>query len=229
MVARALPGIERGWWGVDFPGRTRSPGTYTPVVGLPLPPIERVLDDALAWLREQPVVPGSLVDDAASSEPTRFASEPELNALLAGRGVHVPVSFATFVGDPDLRRRIRSCTACYLDLGDVAVPAPGGWLIHFLSDQQWVLQWLLFVGDDGSEAVLATETPYGFAGESPPEFRMDSDPQSELPTLICAESFNEFVYRFWIENELWFALADPDNTRFLTDEQRLYAERHPGY
>jgi integrase len=37
---------------------------------------------------------------------------------------------------------------------------------------------------------------------------------------VCAESFTEFLYRFWIENEIWFKLADPaDEPRGLTPEQ----------
>jgi Ion channel len=37
----------------------------------------------------------------------------------------------------------------------------------------------------------------------------------------------EFLYRFWIENEIWFSLVDPHaEPRPLTDEQRRYAEHY---
>ena len=101
--------------------------------------------------------------------------------------------------------------------------APEGLLIHFLSDQQWVLHWLLYVGDDGTEAVIATGMPYGFDGEAPSTLGGRPDPAEELVTIVCAETFNEFLYRFWIENEIWFALRDGEP---LTAEQRRYAEHY---
>jgi hypothetical protein len=226
VARRALPGIERGWWGVELPGVRRGRSTYSPYVGTPVPPIERRLDDELDWLGEQPVVPGSLADDPAAPRPARTASSVELDALVAGSDLRVPATFAAFIGDRGLQSRIRSCTACYLDLGDAVVRAPGGRLVHFLSDQQWVLHWLLFVGDDGGEAVLATDVPYGFDGEAPTELATGAQPDSELPTLVCAESFVEFLYRFWIENEIWFSLAGRADARPLTEEQRRYADHY---
>ena len=29
-----------------------------------------------------------------------------------------------------------------------------------------------------------------------------------LEFFYCASSFSEFLYRFWIENEIWFAIED---------------------
>jgi len=43
---------------------------------------------------------------------------------------------------------------------------------------------------------------------------------------VCASSFSEFLYRLWIENEIFFRLGGPDAGRTpLTDEQRRYGER----
>ena len=36
---------------------------------------------------------------------------------------------------------------------------------------------------------------------------------------ICADSFEEFVYRFWLENSIWYALVEE---RKLTDTQEAY-------
>ena len=135
----------------------------------------------------------------------------------------LPRPFEIFVSDPKPRTHIRSCTACYLDLGDVLVSASEeGWLIHFLSDQQWVIHWLLYLGRDGKEAVVATEEPFGFVTDDAVHDRFDLTAGN--PT-VCADSFSEFLYRFWIENETWFRL-NPGNLEFpITDEQRRYAER----
>jgi hypothetical protein len=42
---------------------------------------------------------------------------------------------------------------------------------------------------------------------------------------VCAHSFSEFLYRLWIENEIFFRLRGPEaGRRPLTDEQRRYGE-----
>jgi hypothetical protein len=172
------------------------------------------------------VVRHSLADAIASPEPAREATPGGLAALVGGDRARQSQAFAAFVADRALHERVRSCTACYLELGQFAVPAPAGTLVHFLSDQQWVLHWLLYVGDDGSEAVVATPVPYGFEGEAPPTLAVGGD----ADTVVCAESFNEFLYRFWIENEIWFGLRDAlprwRRRRPLTDEQQRYAAHY---
>jgi len=201
---RALPGRARAWWGIRLPGYRGVRGTYGRFV--PPPSVERELDDELRWLLAEPPV-----DDALEGELPRVAP-PD-----------VPRSFARFVEDPEPRRRVRTCTDCFLEAADAVVPVEdGGRLIHFLSDQQWVLHWLLYVGPDGGEAVVATPIAYGFeSGETPATFASRGDEAD-----VCAESFDEFLYRFWIENEIWYAQSDRHGEpRPLTDEERRYAER----
>jgi hypothetical protein len=50
----------------------------------------------------------------------------------------LPESFRAFASSRELRQRIRSVTGCYFDLADHVVEVPGGQLVHFLSDSQWV-------------------------------------------------------------------------------------------
>jgi hypothetical protein len=90
----------------------------------------------------------------------------------------------------------------------------GGSLVHFLSDQQWCLHWLLYAGADGGEAVVATYPPYGHEADGyrgdPVHGSMDLevfDPAAS-PAVVCTESFSEFLYRYWIENEIWFRAAE---------------------
>jgi hypothetical protein len=45
---------------------------------------------------------------------------------------------------------------------------------------------------------------------------------------VCSESFVEFLYRFWIENELFFQLAvDGRPLDTLAAELRTYATAYP--
>ena len=86
----------------------------------------------------------------------------------------------------------------------------------------------LQVGDlaehgNGTEAVVSTSAPYGFAlGDEAADFELTASDRFEPgadEALLCADSFSEFVYRFWIENEIWFALNE---RRGLTPEQERY-------
>ncbi|HKY49618.1 MAG TPA: hypothetical protein VJP45_00025 [Candidatus Limnocylindria bacterium] len=223
----ALPSLPRAWWSTDLPGYREHPrpfATYSAFSYVDLPPIRRPLDPDLRWLLEQPRVARSLAEiEEGDAVPERRATAAELDALLAETAVQIPPSFRTFIADPEPRTRVRSATLCYLDLGQFVVEvAGGGRMVHFLSDQQWVLHWLLYVGADGSEAVVVSETPLGFEADDQRFARFD--PAIDAAT-VCSETFSEFLYRFWVDNEIYFrggqiAHGEPP----LTDEQRRYAE-----
>jgi hypothetical protein len=131
-----LADLPRVWSGTYLPGYhdwgARFPPTYAGFPSDWLPPIERDLDDGLRWLLQ--------------------------SHRLAGKAVALPPSFASFFGSEEPRKRIRSCTDCYLEFPEFVVPYGEGWLIDFLSDSQSVVCWLLYTGSDG-EAVVATEYP----------------------------------------------------------------------
>jgi hypothetical protein len=45
---------------------------------------------------------------------------------------------------------------------------------------------------------------------------------------VCSDSFEEFLYRYWAMNELFFQLAiDGKSLDQLPDELRAYAARYP--
>jgi len=222
----ALPGLPRVWWATDLPGFREHPtpfATYSPFPYADLPPIERTLDDELQWLRSEPVVPLSLGhSQPGDPAPERAATSVELDALLRDAAVELPRVFRTFISDPEPRTHMRSCTAGYLDLAQFPVDVGGGGsLIHFLSDQQWVLHWLLYLGGDASEAVVVTESAYGFEADGE---RLDRWDPADGGLSVCAESFSEFLFRYWIENEIWFRASDDESS--LTDEQRRYATHY---
>lgn len=104
-----------------------------------------------------------------------------------------------------------SATACFLDLGDFAAAssAGGGYLVHVLSDQQ-CLDWLLYLDAAGNEAVLTSTEPIGLDltndESAPPRVILLGSDAMDLN--VCADAFAEFLHRFWIENEIFFALDD---------------------
>jgi hypothetical protein len=118
--------------------------------------------------------------------------------------------------------------ACYLDLGDFRAPttADGGYLIHLLSDQQWCRHWLLHLDSAGNEAVATSTQPIGFdlPDDWPPLPQPVPTDGSTVNLEVCVDSFAEFLYRFWIENEIWYALHEG---RASTQEAASYAAQPP--
>jgi hypothetical protein len=183
-----------------------------------LPPIRRKLDDELSWLaRLPPAVEWAIYGDRHVRD-----FESHRNLIWTSRPEGTPPAFEAFLKSPELGRRIRSYTGCYIDFGWRIVPASdGGSLIHFLSDQQWVMHWLIYMRRDGTHAVIASTVPYGFDAPAVDQDQMATVAKFDVETAaaaVCCTSFNEFLYRYWIENEICFRLPDGD----LTDEQREY-------
>jgi hypothetical protein len=180
-----------------------------------LPPIERELDEELRWLLREPPVDKSLEGNATRAD---------LDALVAGKTVVLPPSFLAFIGSAEPRKRIRSATDCYLRLPDSIARFGKGWLITFLADSQACAFWLLYTGPEG-EAVIVTEYPPGFEFSEEEAAMQQREPGSlASDASICAASFSEFLYRLWIENEIFFRLSVPEARAPLTDEQRRYGE-----
>jgi len=181
-----------------------------------LPPIERELDDELRWLLQEPPL-----DEALEGSATRA----DLDELLRGKQIVLPPPFVAFIGSAEPRKRIRSATDCYLRLPDSIVRFDKGWLINFLADSQACAFWLLYTGPEG-EAVIVTEYPPGFEFSEEIAARQQREPASlASDASVCADSFSEFLYRLWIENEIFFRLGGPEADRApLTDEQRRYGE-----
>ncbi len=226
MPQSTLPDLRRLWPTIGVPGIFDTWATYSTVDLDSLPPVGAALDGSMAWLLETPTHNPSLTrgpDDPAE----RDADADGLRAVVSGRPL--PGAFRRFIEDPEPRRHIRSATACYLDLGHFGVRTDdGGELVHFLSDQQWILHWLLYAGPDGSEAVVVTPEPVGFDdGEAEPvrEIRLAEWAGS---LAVCADSFEQFLYHYWAMNELFFRLAvDEVRLDALPRELQDYAERYP--
>jgi hypothetical protein len=219
---QSLADLPRVWAGTYLPGyhdwgdAFAFPPTYARFPLDWLPPIERELDDELRWLLREPPVDESL-------EGT--ATRADLDALLAGEAVVLPPSFAAFIDSEEARKRLRSATDCYLRLPDSIARFGEGRLINFLADSQACAFWLLYAGPDG-EAVVVSDSPPGFefSDEDAEKHQRDSGSLA-ADASVCADSFSEFLYRLWIENEIFFRLAGPEAGRApLTDEQRRYGE-----
>jgi hypothetical protein len=99
------------------------------------------------------------------------------------------------------------------------VSVDDGYLLHVLSDSQWVRHWLLFVGAVTQTAVVTTRYPAGFELDAE---ESDYWEEESCGYVICADSFAEFVWRRWMDNEIFYRLKVDHEE--LTREQSAYME-----
>ena len=194
-------------------------GTYTLIPYDKLPAIEQNrFDGSFGWL--PPLANGDLAldfDEARVDQPLQLDS---LRAEAKRLGLTIPDSFTKFITTPEIYRRVPTCTACYLDLSErllePPVNAPGRFL-RFLNDQQTCVLWYLYLRPDGEHAVVAgtPEWPDDAEGET-------LDDVVTLEDLVfCAPDFEGFVYRFWMENTILYALFEEHP---LAREQQVYLD-----
>jgi len=134
----------------------------------------------------------------------------------------LPSSLVKFMSAPEAQNLIPSCTACYFDLPKKVTPftwmGEKGHIFHFYRDQQDCLFWYYYVRENGDSCILASAIPFEQEGI---ESELDNE-VVEQEVFFTAHNFEEFIYRTWIENILWFNIEEGEgsdtNTQKLCDE-----------
>jgi hypothetical protein len=201
-------------------------GTYAPIDYARLPPLDAsAYDGSLAWLRALPeCAPEDEAltlgqDDEAYDDPsvvpTRLAGlEQEARAA----GLAIPKAVRAFFSQPDLLLRIPSCTACYVDVPSRLVTLPNlpGALLRVLNDQQCVFLWYVHLAPSGAHSAVCAEAEF----LDDPKGDTLEDAATPTNLIQCADSFEEFLQRFQLENALWYAW---NKQRRLSPAQQAYA------
>lgn len=227
--------LGQSWQHIELPGYRDFVETYGSFSSTSLPPISIPLDDECQWLMKHGTEHQEGLDKYHRvTGPDWPEHEPgEALRFAEAAGIDLPGSFRRFMSSPELQSRVRSCTDCYLDPGDRAVKTVGalpGHLMHFLSDSQACVLWYLHVLPDGRAAVLTSENLYCHnvtdpSWESYPTCSLDEIDLAKQEFSCCALSFSEFLYHFWIENEIWFALRQ-NGAAALKPLERAYLEHY---
>ena len=230
MDANQTP-FRPGWWSFSLPRYRPCDSTYCRFPYESLPPIDpTVFQGDSLWLPTDV----ARVPHTSANAAEIHSHLPAIIAEAEARGVTLPTAFLTFIGDPAAHKRIPSCTACYFELPAHLTPSPfgdGGYLLRFLNDQQWVLLWHLYLQPHGEHCVVVSHAPYDdlldHITEGHDAGMVDEEPLSleELRdgTWWCAPSFGAFLYRFWLENRLWFALTEG---RTLANDEAAYLRHY---
>jgi len=193
------------WWGTSLENAGLKEvrpdvGTYGRYEFARLPPVPFDLRGDFAWLITAPTHHGHIGGEMAAENAQ---SLEELRAASLRLGLPLPEAFVKFMGSPALHVRIRSNSDCYLDLCPSPIDSPkgDGRLIRFLADSQGCLFWYLYVRPDGSDHAVVSSP--GFYGTDDEQWQDDEPDPADI--VFCAESFEAFLCRFWLENEIWFA------------------------
>jgi hypothetical protein len=224
--------LSQRWLHIQLPGYRESPQHHT-YQGTPLedlPPIPVELDENCDWLMRE----GTVHAEDGLHRYERDIQPGYVERLAQESHLKLPGSFARFMSLPELQSRVRSCTDCYLDPGERIVQTIGaipGNLVHFLSDSQSCAHWYLHVLPNGDAAVLESEDLYCYKIENSdwienPACRLERIDVSGLNFAYCAPSFSDFLYRFWIENEIWYALMQDGTTRRLKPLELKYLSHY---
>ena len=178
-----------GWYGVELMGYRTGTGLFPCYPHDSLPSIPVRLDGSFDWLRTAP--------DHKSSAGS--GNEEPLRQLLSASPTGLPEAFITFFRSPVLGRKFRPGLGCYFDVDSesIAIRKGLGWLVRFVTEEQGCIFWNLHIHpDEVQHSVVATRRFSGSDGSRP----------SPKDITTVAASFEEFIFRFWLENELWYAL-----------------------
>lgn len=194
-----------------------------------LPKVDGATDD-LAWLDR--VSPGlrQTVDGTCTldSEENQIAHLDDIVAKARGLGLSLPEPFQRFMRDADLQQKVPTCTACFLELSRDFIPiqeAEGHFLLRFLNDSQSCVMWYLCIGPEESNAVIASY--YFFERDYFDAMEYEDIKHEELVSqaFFCAATFTEFLYRFWVENTLWYSLRDGLELTAIQEQYRSQISR----
>ncbi|WP_229876979.1 hypothetical protein [Streptomyces nojiriensis] len=186
-----------------------------------LPPLEAVhLDDGFDWL-----------DGAGGPRSGHTEHLAATEQELAEAGLALPEGFAAFYGSEHLCRVFDevSVTACWSHLsGPLHSPVEeGARLVRFLRDQQDCVIWYLYLRPSGEAFVVFSHVELESAG-----WWAEGEPAEEVRAAVasslvrCADTFEEFAYRFVVENELWMQANSAGADSPLPPRLRSYADHY---
>jgi len=213
--------FKAAWWGIALEdaglGSVRpDQGTYGEYSYEALPPLPCALDGSFSWLRQYAPC------DAHVGVERGEDHERVVSMLLAdavAQRVGLPREFVAFMRDGSGIERVRSNTDCYIDLCQAPVPSPigNGHLVRFFADSQGCLFWYLYVPSGSDDhCVVVSPRFYGL-----PEEDWQDEPPDHSELRFCAESFEAFLCRFVLENEIWLLTSDGEE---LGPFERAYVE-----
>lgn len=210
------------WYGIGLEDLRPINATYGGEPLEKLPPIEaKHLDGQFRYLNSAAIkalendTPAHIAITFQATDETNYLAEnahwkakiEQIQASLPANIV-LPKPLVTFMSSSIAQYLVPSCTACYFDLPEKATPfnwlGEQGYIFHFYRDQQDCLFWYYYVRENGEDCIVCSPIP--LFDEAIPDDLTDEIIKREV--LYTADTFEEFIYRTWVENLLWFMEED---------------------
>jgi len=154
-----------------------------------------------AWLMAGAAGPGAdYTEPGVVSRPAMY----EVDHRLARSGLHLPASFVTFMTSAALQQRIPSCTNNGWRMSE-PLPSPfeeHGRLLRFMHDSQGCSYHYLYLAADGTCPVLGSSEL--FLPQPGEDLRPGSPVEYLETTFWMAPDFEQFLYRYWVDNVIWY-------------------------
>jgi hypothetical protein len=206
-----ITAVHRELWNIAQSYADKNLSTYYAVPYSSLPSVDQATDDLL-WLDS--VTPE--LRRVIETPPTLCSTENEIANLEAiiekAKCLHLnlPQAFVRFMRDPELQRKVPTPTACRLELSDDLVPLnnmTGHYLVRFMNDSQSCVMWYLWLRPQVEASVVASD--YFFEKEIFDAMEYEDISYHDLASaaFACSDTFTEFLFRFWIENTIWYSLT----------------------
>lgn len=218
--------FEASWCGSDLGGHRSCPNTYDHYSHDSLPPLdERRFKGTFEWLGG---LTGTSVD--------RVTELRTVTEELDRKGLSLPQDFITYFTSANLPDILgdQSLTCCWSSLSK-PIPSPvepGAFLVRFFRDQQDCVLWYFYLRPGSSAFVVHSHLEYEYeyeAHDSGGEFNGNSDIDDldeQMEALqYCAPTFEEWAYRFWIENRISEAVESEDKPS-LDEDQHAYLNHY---
>jgi len=204
--------FRREWVTAGHSGLWNCRGTYCTVPYESLPRVDRATDD-LKWLDHVSPELRRVIDGTSTldSSDNQIANLEVTVAKAQSLRLDLPQPFLRFMRDASLQAKVPTCTACFLALSEDFIPivgAEGHYLLRFVNDSQSCFMWYLRLGREGNVGVVVSD--YFLEPEIFDAMECEEVKREDLfqEALLCADTFTEFLYRFWVENTIWYSLHE---------------------
>ena len=227
--------FSRAWFTSGSSELWNCKRTYCSIPFENLPKVHRATDD-FAWLDDVSEELREIIATTSTleSDCNEVANLETVIARIREIGLKFPDPLLLFLTDSSLQRKVPSCTGCYLSLSENAIPIPGAdgnFLLRFLNDSQSCVLWYLLMTSKETTGVVASHFLYERNIFDAMEYRTWNDDagvkyeDSFKEASICADTFTEFLYRFWIENTIWYSAHKHLQLTPLQEEYRSQITR----
>ncbi len=218
-----LTNFEFAWWGTGIGPARATAGTYQRFEYHDQPPLPvEALDGTFAWLR-----------DSEPESAYRHGSMWQAFCVQTrNQGYFVPGEFERFLSDRDLPARIKSCTDNYFErppdptseTSTYSAEWEDGLFVTFYADSQYCVLWgILLPREPGRYAPILAGPPEALFPGIWGDMERDEAHDPGKPVL-AASQFEQFVFRWWIENEIWFATVWREGRRPLKPMEQAYID-----